>query len=74
MYIYLYMRGAGVVSREDLDSRCMDQLKALPETTALEVKKCRETHLASINSNTSYNIYIYYMYKYIYYKYTHTHM
>jgi hypothetical protein len=50
----------------------MDQLKALPETTALEVTKCRETHLASINRSTSYNIHIYSMYKYIYYIYIHT--
>lgn len=46
---------AGHVTQEDLDSRCMDQLKALPETTALEVvTKYGEADLSTINSKAGF--------------------
>ena len=46
---------SGVVSRDDLDSRCLDQLKSLPEATALEVvTKYGEADLSSINSKAGF--------------------
>jgi len=45
----------GVVTQEDLDSRCMDQLKVLPEVTALEVvAKYSEADLTTINSKAGF--------------------
>lgn len=45
----------GAVRQEDLDQRCLDQLRALPASTALEVlQKYGEADLSTINSKAGF--------------------
>eukprot|EP00281_Chroomonas_sp_CCMP1168_P026526 CAMPEP_0206228906 /NCGR_PEP_ID=MMETSP0047_2-20121206/9414_1 /ASSEMBLY_ACC=CAM_ASM_000192 /TAXON_ID=195065 /ORGANISM="Chroomonas mesostigmatica_cf, Strain CCMP1168" /LENGTH=394 /DNA_ID=CAMNT_0053652171 /DNA_START=2417 /DNA_END=3599 /DNA_ORIENTATION=+ len=46
---------SGQIRRDDLDTRCLDQLRALPEHSAMEVlQKYSEADLSSINSKAGF--------------------